>query len=74
MLDRLIKIFAEETGITDIEITAETVLRKDLRINSYDFIQIICEIEEEFDIEISDKDIVGFVTVGDVVNYLEKQK
>ncbi len=74
MLERLIAIVQAETGLKNISITEDMVLRKDLKINSYDFIQVICAIEDEFDIEIADKDIVGLVTVGDVVKYIESKK
>ena len=71
MIEKLIKIFQSETGIKDIQITKDTILRNELKINSYDFIQVICAIEDEFDIEISDKELVKMKTVGDVINYIE---
>ena len=71
MIEKLIKIFQSETGIKDIQVTKDTILRNELKINSYDFIQVICAIEDEFDIEISDKELVKMKTVGDVINYIE---
>ena len=50
MTEKLIEIFQKETGIKDLPINKDTVLRTDLKINSYDFVQIICAIEDEFDI------------------------
>ena len=70
MIEKLIKIFQSETGIKDIQVTKDTILRNELKINSYDFIQVICAIEDEFDIEISDKELVKMKTVGDVINYI----
>lgn len=71
MIDRLIAIFQKETGIRDISITKDTVLRNDLKINSFDFVQIICAIEDEFDIEIPDRELARMITVGDVTDYIE---
>ena len=51
MTEKLVEIFQKETGIKDLIINKDTVLRNDLKINSYDFVQIICAIEDEFDIE-----------------------
>ncbi len=40
-------------------------------LTSLDVISIIGDIEDEFDIEISDEDVLGMITVGDLVKYLE---
>lgn len=71
MTEKLVEIFQKETGIRDLVITKDTVLRNDLKINSYDFVQVICAIEDEFDIEIPDKELARMITVGDVTDYIE---
>lgn len=71
MTEKLIEIFQKETGIKDLTIDKDTVLRNDLKINSYDFVQVICAIEDEFDIEIPDRDLAKMITVGDVSEYIE---
>lgn len=71
MTEKIIKIFEKETGVKNLLITNDSILRRDLKINSYDFIQVICAIEDEFDIEIPDKDLTSLITVGDVVEYIE---
>ena len=72
MIEKLVEIFQKETGIKNLTINKDTILRNDLKINSYDFIQVICAIEDEFNIEIPDKELVKMITVGDVTEYLEK--
>jgi len=47
-------------------ITENTEFIADLHADSVDLATIICEIEEEFDIEIEDEQLEGIVTVGDV--------
>ena len=71
MTEKLIEIFQKETGIKDLPINKDTVLRTDLKINSYDFVQIICAIEDEFDIEIPDRELAHMITVKDVTNFIE---
>ncbi len=71
MTEKLVEIFQKETGIKDLTINKDTVLRNDLKINSYDFVQVICAIEDEFDIEIPDRDLAKMITVGDVTDYIE---
>ncbi len=71
MTEKLIEIFQKETGIKDLTINEDTFLRTDLKINSYDFVQVICAIEDEFDIEIPDRELTRMMTVKDVTDFIE---
>lgn len=71
MLERLTEIIREQTG--DNTINEDTVLLADLGMSSFDLINAVCLIEDEFDIEIPDRVIKDFKTVGDVMDYIEKQ-
>ena len=60
--------FADETVITpDASLTA------DLGLTSFDVISIIMAFEDEFDIEIPDRDVHKMVVVNDVVEYIESR-
>ena len=71
MLERVIGILREYSEAE--EITQDSVLMSDLGLTSFDVISIVSAFEEEFDIEVSDRAIMGFVTVGDIGAYLEEQ-
>ena len=71
MFEKLKNLFVEELQIDADEITMDAELIKDLGINSIELADLVMLCEEKFDIEIDDEDIHKFVTVGDVVNYLE---
>lgn len=71
MFEKLKNLFVEELQIDEADITMEAELIKDLGINSIELADLVMLCEEKFDIEIDDEDIHKFVTVGDVVNYLE---
>ena len=73
MIEKLTKIICEHTGNNDITITEDTVLIADLGLNSLDLVNLACIVEDEFDIEIPDRAIKDFKTVGDVVAFIEKQ-
>lgn len=73
MIGRLQKLVRNYTHNDELEITEDTVFFMDLGLDSFDLVQIICEIEDEFDVEIPDKVLKNFTTVGDVVKYLEKK-
>lgn len=73
MIEKLTKIICEHTGNNDITITEDTVLIADLGLNSLDLVNLACIVEDEFDIEIPDRAIKDFKTVGDVIDFIEKQ-
>lgn len=48
-------------------------LRDDLGLDSMAVIELLYRIEEAFDLQIPDQDLVGLTTVGHVVAYVEKR-
>ena len=72
MFDKVKQILIDELQLDESEITLEAELSKDLGINSIELADLIMMCEEQFGIEISEDDANEFITVGDVVNYLEK--
>ena len=52
------------------DITLQTRLIEDLGINSYEFMSIIGEIEEEFDFEVDEKSVLKLITIEDLLDYI----
>ena len=73
MLNRIKNIFTEVTGKTDINITEKTRLDDSLGLSSLSLIQLICALEDEFDIDIPNSEIKKFKTVNDIIKFLEKK-
>lgn len=48
-------------------------LREDLGLDSMAVIELLYRIEETFDLQIPDQDLVGLTTVGHVVGYVESR-
>ena len=71
MYDRIKDVLVSKLQLNENEITPDSELVNDLGINSLESADLVMECEEEFDIEIDDNSIRGFVTVGDVAKYLE---
>ena len=71
MFEKLKDLLVEELQIDAEDITLDAELSSDLGINSIELADLVMLCEEKFDIEIEDTDINKFVTIGDVVNYLE---
>ena len=72
MVKRIEEIFVQVTGLTDVNFTEKTRLDKGLNVSSLAMIQLVCAIEDEFDIEIPNSAIKKFKTVKDVIKFIEK--
>ena len=73
MFETLKKVLVEELQINEDSITLDAELSSDLGINSIELADLVMICEEKFDLCIEDEDLRGFITVGDVVNYLESR-
>lgn len=71
MFEQLKAILIEELQIEADLITPEAELTNDLGINSIELADLVMLCEDKFNIEIDDENIGKFVTIGDVVEYLE---
>ena len=61
-------------GIEAGAITMESNFEEDLGVDSLDIVELSMALEEEFDIgEMGEEDLANIKTVGDLVNYLQKQ-
>ena len=72
MLERIEKVFTEVTGVTEPNLTLKTKIDKIPELSSLGVVQLICGLEDEFDIEIPNSVLKKIKTVGDVVKFLEK--
>ena len=70
MLEKLQEIVRRFTDDENIVITKDSVLLTDLGLNSYELVQVICTVEDEFYVEIPDRAIGSFRTVNDVLEYI----
>jgi len=72
MFDTVVAIYRDITGDETTNITPKTKIHGGLQLSSLGIAQLVCEIEDRFDIEISAKDLQSFKTVQNIVDYLEK--
>ena len=73
MFETLKKLLVEELQVKEEAITLDAELSSDLGINSIELADLVMLCEDRFNLSIEDEDLHGFITVGDVVNYLESQ-
>ena len=68
--ERVRRIVANHQGVSEVEITDDTPLFRNLA--SLDIEELIMEFEDDFGRSIPDGDAAEFYTVGDAIRYLEK--
>ena len=73
MLEKITQIIHENTGNYELIINEDTILLADLGLNSLDLLNLVCIVEDEFDIEIPDRVVWQLKTVGDVMKFIEEQ-
>ena len=73
MFEKLKELLMEEYSIEEEVITLDAEIKNDLGINSLELAELAVQCEEKFDIENVDEDVHKFVTVRDIVDFLEQQ-
>ena len=71
ILEKLQSLIADQLGVDGNTITMDTNFEEDLGVDSLDIVELSMALEE-FDIgEMSEEDLAGIKTVGDLVRYLQ---
>ena len=70
--ERVVKILTPYVKDQDAlaNVTAETNLLEDLKVNSARLVDVVLAFEDEFDIEIADEDVDTVNTIGDCVTLI----
>lgn len=72
MLEKLQELYSELTGDYNTVLKPKTKLDGGLNLSSLGRVQLICKIEDVFDIEIPAAEIRKLKTVKDLISYIEK--
>jgi acyl carrier protein len=71
--EKVKQIIIDKLGVDESEVTAEASFTNDLGADSLDTVELIMEFEKEFDVSIPDEEAENIQTVGQAVEFLEKQ-
>jgi acyl carrier protein len=71
--DRVKEIISENLGVNKETITRETSFIEDIGADSLDIVELVMELEEEFEITIPDEQAEKIKTVGEAIDYIEKE-
>jgi acyl carrier protein len=74
IMDKLLKIIEKYSYNKELikNATPESRIIADLSINSTRIVDIILDIEEEYNIEIEDSALAKMITIEDVINIIKK--
>ncbi|MBI4717723.1 MAG: acyl carrier protein [Planctomycetes bacterium] len=71
--EKVFQIVAEQMTVDKKEIKRETSFVNDLNADSLDTVELIMELEDEFDLTIPDEEAEKLKTVGEAIDYIKKQ-
>ena len=70
--ERLKEIIIKQFGEGEKTVTRETSFVNDLGADSLDVVELVMELEDEFDVSIPDEDAEKMQTVGDAVKFINE--
>ncbi|WP_054708410.1 acyl carrier protein [Bacillus sp. JCM 19041] len=74
VMERVTKIIVDRLGVEESEVKLEASFKEDLKADSLDVVELVMELEDEFDLEIADEDAEKIATVKDVVDYINNNQ
>ena len=72
MLEKLREIICNYVEVSPEDITEDARFIEDLGFTSFDFMSMLGELEDEFDVEIDQQEVADLRTVGEAVEYLQE--
>ena len=70
--EKVMQIVSEQMSVDRGEISRETSFVNDLNADSLDTVELVMELEDEFDLTIPDEEAEKLKTVGEAVDYIKK--
>jgi len=71
--DKVFQIVSEQLSVDRGELSRETSFVNDLHADSLDTVELVMELEDEFDMTIPDEDAEKLTTVGEAIDYIRKK-
>src|SRR5262249_36823900 len=71
--ERVIEIVCENLGVSKEQVTRSTSFTEDVGADSLDIVELVMELEEEFEITIPDDQAEQITTVGEAIDHIERE-
>ena len=69
-LEKFTEIISNYVDLEDRDVTEASRFIEDLGLNSYDFMSLLGELEDECDIEVNEREALRIHTVGEAIAYV----
>src|SRR6266850_5511781 len=69
--EKVIQIVCDNLGVSKEQVTDSTSFTEDIGADSLDIVELVMELEEEFEITIPDEEAEKIKTVGQAIDYIE---
>ncbi len=63
-------IMAEYVDLDGKEVSEDSRFIEDLGFNSYDFMSLLGELEDKYDVEVDEREVTKIRTVGEAMEYI----
>ena len=74
MLEEIRDFICEYADVDRNAITEDSRFVEDLGFTSYDFMSMVGELEENYDIEVDEREVAEIRTVGEAIRYIESAR
>lgn len=74
MFDEIKQILVDQLTLDPEKITPDAKLEADLGVNSLELAELAFNCEEQYGVVFKDEDLHTLITVGDIVEYIEKNR
>ena len=71
MFEELKEMICQYVEVDPDTITEDSRFMEDLGFNSYDFMSLVGEVEEQYDIEVEEREVVQIKTIKDAMEYIQ---
>jgi len=72
VFEKVKEILCAQLDADEADVTMEASIMDDLKADSLDLVDLIMTLEDEFGTEVPEEDVENIKTVGDLVQYIEK--
>lgn len=73
IFEKIRHIVSQQFHISEDEIELDTIFIEDLDADSLDLVELVMELEDEFETEVDDSEIEEIETVEDAVEYIKNK-
>ena len=71
VFEKIKELLANQLGADEESMTMDTNIAVDLGADSLDVVELLAEIQDEFQVEIPDEEIENIKTIGDLTEYIQ---